>query len=252
MRTVLAETPMSGVLLITLNRPEKCNALNLQLLDELARILVAAEENEAVRCVVITGDERSFSAGADIVAQHEEGANFVFSEARLSNWQRIQNFAKPTIAAVNGYALGGGCELMMLMDFAVAGENAIFGQPEINLGILPGDGATQRLPRLVGRGHAMRLILSGERIGAAQALRIGLVTEVVPTASTVTRALELASTIAAKSPLAARLCKDAIRRGADLPLAAGLLVERDNLMQAFGSTGQREAMSAFVARQTGG
>jgi enoyl-CoA hydratase len=238
--------------LITLSRPEKRNALNLQLLEELAKTLVAAEANEAIRCVVITGDERAFSAGADIAAQYEEGTNFVFSEARLSNWDLIQNFAKPTIAAVNGYALGGGCELMMLMDIAVAGENAIFGQPEIDLGILPGDGATQRLPRLVGRGHAMRLILSGERIDAAQALSIGLVTEVVPTASTVTRALDLASTIAAKSSVAARLAKDAIRRGVDLPLAAGLLIERENLAQAFGSIGQREAMAAFVARRTAG
>src|SRR5438128_1014809 len=137
MQTVLAERPLPGVLLIRLNRPDKRNSLNLQLLNELARVLLAADTNDAVRCVVITGDERSFSAGADIAAQHEDGMKFVFSESRLSNWEHIQNFSKPAIAAVNGYALGGGCELMMLMDFAIAGENAVFGQPEINLGILP-------------------------------------------------------------------------------------------------------------------
>ncbi|MEC5293291.1 MULTISPECIES: enoyl-CoA hydratase-related protein [unclassified Aurantimonas] len=249
MDTLLLDRPRPGVLLVQLNRPAKRNALNIRMVAEIASALAAVEDDESVRCIVVTGDDKAFSAGADIADQHAQGTGAVFSRTRLASWENIQNFRKPIIAAVNGYALGGGCELMMLFDMTIAGDTAVFGQPEINLGIFPGDGATQRLARLIGRGYALRLILSGERIDAAEALRLGLVTQVVPSAQTVERALDLAELIASKSPTAVCLAKEAIVKGGEMALEAGLLLERKNLALAFGSPDQKEGMSAFMEKR---
>lgn len=250
METICIDRPRIGVSLITLNRPTKRNALNVRMVQEIAAALTEAAADDEVRAVVVTGDEQAFSAGADIADQFAKGRDAAFSPVRLKAWDVIQNFPKPSIAAVNGYALGGGAELVMLLDFAIAGDSAVFGQPEINLGILPGDGATQRLARLVGRANALRLILTGERVDAERALRLGLVTEIVPRDQTVSRALDVAETIASKSALAVRYAKDAIVRGFEMPLADGLLLERENLDLVFGSADQLEGMAAFVEKRT--
>jgi len=249
METILSERPHPGVLLVTLNRPAKRNALNVQMVTELGSLFAGAALDDETRCIVLTGDQKAFSAGADIADQHAHGTAVVFSPERLSAWDAIQNFPKPAIAAVNGYALGGGSELAMLCDVIIAGESAIFGQPEINLGIFPGDGATQRLPRRIGVGNALRYILTGARYSARRAYELGLVAEVVPDHETVQRALAVACEVASKSPIAARLAKAAIVEGLDLPLSAGLRLEREKLAMVFGSEGQKEGMATFVGKK---
>lgn len=246
---LLQERPRPGVLLLTLNRPEKLNALNMDLVLELDAVLTGAIDDDDVRCVVLTGNDRAFSSGADISDQHVHGAGVALSEKRLAAWKRISQFPKPTVAAVNGYALGGGCELLMMMDMAIAGTGAMIGQPEINLGIFPGDGGTQRLARITGVKNALRMILSGERIDADEALRINLVTEVVPDNETVTKALDLAEIIASKNPDAARLAKATILDGLELSLEEGLELEHKNIRPLFGADAQRENMARFVSRK---
>jgi enoyl-CoA hydratase len=199
--------------------------------------------------VVITGDERAFSAGADINDQLERGLDSVFSDERLGAWRTVERFPKPLVAAVEGYALGGGCELALLADIVVAGETARFGQPEINIGIMPGDGATQRLARSVGKSMAMKMILSGEMIGADEAKEIGLVAEVTAAGKATERALDLAAGIAEKSPIALRLAKEAVLTAFETPLATGLEIERRNLALAFNSDDQKEGMRAFVEKR---
>jgi enoyl-CoA hydratase len=250
MEFLLTSRPRAGVLLVTLNRPTKRNALNVKLTTEIAETLRHAEKDDDIRAVVITGDEKAFSAGADISDQHHQGADAVFGKARLDALFAIRTFGKPLIGAVDGYALGGGCELMMRCDIVIAGSTARFGLPEINLGIFPGDGATQMLTRLVGRSNALRLILSGEHIDAQEAFRIGLVSEVVEVGKTVGKALDLAELIASKSTVAVRLAKEAVAVGEDLPHEQGLLLEQKNLRLAFGSQGQREGMAAFVGKRS--
>jgi enoyl-CoA hydratase len=244
---LLQQRPAPGVLLLTLNRPDKRNALNRALVYALDEALVAAAADEDVGCVVLTGDPRAFSAGADIHDQHAHGAGVALSEERLAAWQRIADFEKPCIAAVNGYCLGGGNELAMMADFIIAGRNAVFGQPEINLGIFPGDGGTQRLPRLIGAQNAARMILTGERVPAERAWRMGLVSEVVADEDTVAHAVRLAAGIAEKSRLAARLAKATIRRGLDLSLADGLALEHENLLPLFGTEAQKNNMARFAS-----
>jgi enoyl-CoA hydratase len=246
---LLQDRPGGGVLLLTLNRPAKRNALNMELVLALDDALDRAREDETVRCAVVTGDARAFSAGADIHDQHVHGAGVALSETRLAAWRRIGEFPKPIIAAVNGYALGGGAELMMMMDMAIAGRSARIGQPEINLGIFPGDGGTQRLPRLIGEKNALRMILSGEPISAAEAWRMGLVSEVVDDEATVPAALELARRIASHSPQAARQAKATIKAGLDLPLEQGLALEHRNIRPLFGTSGQLEGMAKFVSHK---
>ncbi|MGB6008186.1 enoyl-CoA hydratase/isomerase family protein [Castellaniella sp.] len=244
---LLQQRPAPGVLLLILNRPDKRNALNQALVRALDEALATAAADEDVACVVLTGDQRAFSAGADIHDQHAHGADVALSGERLAAWQRIADFEKPYIAAVNGYCLGGGNELAMMTDFIIAGENAIFGQPEINLGIFPGDGGTQRLPRLIGAKNAARMILTGERVSAERAWRMGLVSEVVANDDTVTHAVRLAAGIAGKSRQAARLAKATIRDGLDLTLADGLKLEHDNLRPLFGTDAQKDNMARFAA-----
>jgi enoyl-CoA hydratase len=249
MPLILVDKPSEHVLLLTLNRPEKRNALSVALLRELAAVLDRAEADPDIRCVVLTGDERAFSAGADIADQHERGTDSALGSDRLSYWAVVEAFPKPKIAAVRGFALGGGNELVLLCDFAIAGEGAIFGLPEISLGIFPGDGATQRLPRLIGRSNALRLIMSGERVPARSAYDMGLVSEVVPDEQAVPRALEIAALIASRSPAAVRLAKETILTGAEMPLADALRLERSNLAKLFGTEDQKEGMAAFVEKR---
>jgi enoyl-CoA hydratase len=242
---LVVDRARGAVWLLTLNRPAARNALTTPLLARLAATLAAAEDDETVRSVVLTGGPDCFAAGADIgeLADKDEAA--AAADPRVGHWAAIRRFAKPLIAAVNGWCLGGGNELAMACDIVIAGDNASFGQPEINLAILPGAGGTQLLPRLVGKPLAMKLILSGAPLSAAEALAAGLVAELVPAAETIGRALDLAARIAEKSPLALRLSKQAVLAAYDLPLADGLAFERQGFARLCGSADKREGVAAF-------
>lgn len=236
---------------ITIDRPEKRNALNGQVRRELMAALDQLESESAVRVVVITGaGEKAFVAGADI----GEFADRTPMEQRAAMegrrvFEAIAAFPRPVIASVNGYALGGGCELALACDLRIAARSARFGQPEVNLGILPGGGGTQRLPRLVGLGRAMRLILTGELIGAEEAERIGLVDEVVDDGELRARTLELAGSIAKHSPVALKLIKEAVLASAEMPLSAGLAFERELFISAFSSDDRTEGVAAFLEKR---
>ena len=247
--TILRTTPRPGVLLLTLNRPEKLNALNVEMLGALAGALDGARDDNGIRCVVLAGDARAFCAGTDITEMAEGGLALLESEARAGAWTVIERFPKPLLAAVAGLAFGGGHELAMLCDIVIAGEAARFAQPEINIGILPGDGATQRIPRTAGKSLAMKLVLSGAPIDAATALAAGLVAEVVPDDETLDRALDLAASIAEKSPIALRLAKQAVLAAYETNLAAGLEEERRILARAFASEDREEGMRAFLEKR---
>ena len=247
--TILRATPRPGVLLLTLNRPEKRNALNVEMLGALAAALEEAGADDGVRCVVLAGDARAFCAGTDIAEMAEGGLAVLESAARAGAWTAIERFPKPLLAAVAGLAFGGGHELAMLCDIVIAGERARFAQPEINIGILPGDGATQRIPRTAGKSLAMKLVLSGAPIDAATALAAGLVAEVVPDDETLDRALDLAASIAEKSPIALRLAKEAVLAAYETNLADGLKEERRILARAFATEDRAEGMRAFLEKR---
>jgi enoyl-CoA hydratase/carnithine racemase len=246
---VWADNPARGVLVLTLNRPLKANSLSTELIQQLCRRLREALADSAVACVVLTGSERIFSAGADISGMANQGVEWYLNPERLARWREIQDFAKPIIAAVNGPAIGGGCELAMLCDVIIAGENASFGQGEIAVGIIPGDGGTQRLPRAVGKSLAMQMILTGERISAQRACQAGLVSEVVPTAHTIVRAVEIASVIASRAPLSVQLAKRAALAAWQLPLKEGLDFERSMVVEAFKTEDRAEGMNAFLQKR---
>lgn len=246
---VVVSSPRPGVQLIRLNRPKQLNALSGALLIELATALGQAEGDHDVRCVVLTGNDKAFSAGADIKEMMVKGLEAIENRARQTAWRTIESFQKPMIAAVTGIAFGGGHELMMLADIVVAAEDARFAQPEINIGILPGDGATQRLTRVIGKSMAMKLVLTGEAIDAQMALRLGLVAEVVPTAMALERALALAETIAAKPPVAVRLAKRAVLAAYETTLSAGLESERQAIRLAFNTADREEGMRAFAEKR---
>lgn len=246
---ILVEHPGTNVMLVSLRRPEARNALRNQTLRELAAALDAAGRDDTVRAVVIAGDDRYFAAGADIKEMAALGPIDAVTDVRPQYWKRIAAFDKPLIAAVNGYALGGGCELVMHADIAIAGRGARFGQPEINLGTIPGAGGTQRLIRTVGKPLAMKMILSGEMIDAPAALAAGLVAEVVEDASTRARALEIATVIAAKSPLAVQLAKESALRSFELGLDAGLAFERKSFSLLAASEDRREGIAAFFEKR---
>jgi enoyl-CoA hydratase len=246
---VLAARPAAGVLLLTLNRPEKLNALSKQLLSQLADHLHQAEADGAVGCVVLTGAGRAFAAGADISDMLVRGAASYADPERLENWRRIEAFAKPIIAAVNGYALGGGLELALLCDIIIASEAARFGTPEIKIGSFPGDGGTQRLPRLVGRSFAMQMVLTGEMVGADLAERKGLVSEVLPAAQLLPRALELANLIAAKSVAITPYAKRSVRASDECGLAEGLVLEHRLTLEAFAKDDRIEGLRAFAEKR---
>jgi enoyl-CoA hydratase len=242
-------TPSPGVVQITLNRPAKHNALSQALIMELADALDGAAEDAAVGCVVLTGSERAFSAGVDITEMQARGLVAITNRQRQGAWERIERFPKPLIAAVRGIAYGGGHELALLADFIIAAETARFAQPEINIGILPGDGATQRLARVAGKALTMKMVLTGEPIDAATALQAGLVAEVVPAERTLPRALELAGTIARKAPISLRLAKEAVLASYETPLREGLATERRAIALAFTTQDQHEGMTAFLEKR---
>ena len=241
--------PQPGIVLVSLRRPDARNALRNQTLREVAAALDAAGCDDGIRVAVIAGDERYFAAGADIKEMARLGPIDALSDMRPQYWKRIAAFEKPLIAAVNGYALGGGCELVMHADIAIAGKGARFGQPEINLGTIPGAGGTQRLIRTVGKPLAMKMILSGEMIDAPMALAAGLVAEVVDDADTLARAIEAALVIAAKSPLALRLAKEALLRSFETGLEAGLAFERKSFSLLAASEDRREGIAAFFEKR---
>jgi enoyl-CoA hydratase len=246
---VRVERSVPGVVLIRLNRPEKRNALNTAVLVQLAERLREIQEDESVRCAVLTGDTKAFSAGADISEMLEGGVDILRSSERAAAWQIIAEFPKPMIAAVNGVAFGGGNELAMLADLIVASEDSRFGQPEAAIGGMPGDGATQRLPRFVGRGAAMQILLTGTPINAAAALRLGLINEVTAPAATVERALTIAQEIAAIAPLAARAVKRAVMKTWELPLSEGLAFEKREMLALAESRDREEGLAAFIERR---
>ena len=248
--TLIVETPSAGVTLVRLNRPEALNALNSQLLGELSAALDAAEADEAVRCVVITGSERAFAAGADIKEMSTKTYAEMFKQDFFgASARRIEQFRKPIVAAVAGYALGGGCELAMLCDFIIAAETAKFGQPEINLGVAPGIGGTQRLTRFVGKSKAMEMILTGRMMDAAEAERSGLVSRVVPADKLVEEALAAAAKIAGQSPLAVMMNKELVETAYETTLSTGVAVERRLFHSLFAFDDQKEGMAAFVEKR---
>lgn len=246
-QTIKVSRPAEHVLLITLDRGKALNALSKGLLVELATTLDAAVADDAVRAVVLTGDERSFSAGADIKEMPDGGIPMFAEIGRLKAWKTIERFPKPLVAAVNGYALGGGCELTLLCDIVIAGENARFGTPEIKIAAFPGDGGTQRLPRLIGKTRAMMMILTGEFIDAGTARDWGLAVEVVPTDRTIARAVEVASLIAANSPIAVRMAKEEVLMTFDKPLDESLSLERKMLL--WQTNDHDEGIAAFVEKR---
>jgi len=242
--------PVDGVALVTIERPEVLNALNFDLLDRLVEALVALDADPRCRAIVITGSgTRAFAAGADIRELAVQTPVTLLVDDRFAVWERIAATRTPLIAAVRGFALGGGCELAMTCDLIVAGDDAQFGQPEINLGVMPGAGGTQRLTRAIGRARAMDLILTGRTIRAAEAESMGLVSRVVPADRTLDEALELARTIAAKAPVAVLAAKEAVRLAEELPLAAGLRHERRAFFALFATEDQTEGMAAFAEKR---
>ena len=248
-RNILLETD-GAVLTITLNRPKALNALNSELLDELVHALETADADESVHAIVLTGSERAFAAGADIKEMAPKSYMDMFKTnffAAVSD--RIAAIRKPLVAAVAGYALGGGCELAMLCDFIIATDNAKFGQPEINLGVMPGIGGTQRLTRLVGKSKAMEMCLTGRMMDAAEAERSGLVSRVVPAADLVSEARKAAQAIAAQSLPIVMMTKEAINRAYETTLAEGLRFERRVFHAMFATEDQKEGMAAFAEKR---
>ena len=238
------------VCVITLNRPSALNALNNQLIDEIGHAVTSAENNDKIRCMVITGSEKAFAAGADI----KEMAEKTFVEVTTTDlfgasMMPIQNAKKPIIAAVSGYALGGGCELAMMCDFIICSESAKFGQPEINLGVISGIGGTQRLTRIVGKPKAMDMHLTGRFMDAQEAERAGLVSRVVPDKLLMEVTLEVAVKIAEKSQLALKAVKDSVNRSFETTLSEGLLFERRVFHSMFATDDQKEGMSAFLEKR---
>ena len=242
------ETPIATV---TLNRPKVLNALSPDLIHELTSALADLDADESVRSVVLTGGQKVFAAGADIGDMADRSAVDQLSRDQTGRWAPLAGFSKPLIAAVNGYALGGGCEVALMCDMIVAGETARFGQPEINLGIIPGAGGTQRWPRSAGKYAAMEVMLTGAPVTAQRACELGIVNKVVPAEMTITIAKRLARQIAEKPPLAARMAKEAVLKAFEAPLAEGLASERKSFYFLFATEDQKEGMHAFLEKRKG-
>ena len=237
------------VALVRLNRPRQLNALNGPFMDALCDALEALDRDDAIRVLVVTGTDRAFAAGADIAEMADASPIDMLKTNRIAQWDRVRRIGKPVIAAVAGWCLGGGCELAMTLDLIIAGEGARFGQPEIKIGIMPGAGGTQRLPRAVGKSKAMEMILTGEPITAAEAERIGLVSRVVPDELVVDDALTLAAEIAKRAPLALRLAKESVNNAYEMSLTDGLAHERRLFYLLFSSADQKEGMAAFLEKR---
>ncbi|MBP6118077.1 MAG: enoyl-CoA hydratase [Giesbergeria sp.] len=248
--TIEVRTEAEKVGVITLNRPKQLNALNDQLMDELGEALQAFDRDEAIGCIVLTGSEKAFAAGADIGAM----AKFSFADAYKGdyisrNWETIRSIRKPVIAAVSGFALGGGCELAMMCDFIIAADNAKFGQPEIKLGVIPGAGGTQRLPRAVGKSKAMDMALTGRMMDAVEAERAGLVSRVVPLDKLQDEALGAALVISDFSRIAVMAAKESVNRAFESGLSDGVMFERRLFHALFATADQKEGMDAFVNKR---
>ncbi len=245
----VTENARPYVALIQLNRPKELNALNLQLMGEIRDTLKKLDENDEVRVVVITGNERAFAAGADIKQMAGKTAIDMLNIDQFSTWDQIRKTKKPIIAAVSGFALGGGCELAMTCDMIIASETAKFGQPEIKIGTMPGAGGTQRLTKALGKAKAMELVLTGDFLSAEDACSYGLVNRVVPVELYLEEAFRLAAKIAAMSPVGVKLAKESINRSYETHLDEGLHFERKNFYLTFASEDQKEGMNAFIEKR---
>lgn len=249
MSVVLLERPSEGVALLRLNRPDRLNALNMAVRESLASHITHLASEDSVRCVVITGDDKAFAAGADVAELAERTAtDEAFARSRAA-WAAIERYRRPIIAAVSGFALGGGCELALHCDIIIAGQGAKLGQPEVKLGIMPGAGGTQRFVRAVGKFAAMRWLLTGDLLSAPEAERLGLVSEVVPDGEVLPHALEIATRIAALPPVAVAAIKEVVLLGADLPLDAALRLEGQSFQMLFATADRAEGMRAFLERR---
>jgi len=249
MSEVLLERPVPDIAVVRLNRPEVRNALNMAVRQQLADHFAALGADEATRCIILTGGEKVFAAGADLRDMVDRTPVDLLLRRSEKLWQPIASCPKPVIAAVNGYALGGGCELAMHADIIIAGEGASFGQPEVRVGIMPGAGGTQRLTRAAGKYRAMRMLLTGEPVPARDALAMGLVSEVVPDDEVFDAALRVAKTIAALPPLAVMQIKEAVLAGQDASLEAAMTIERKAFQLLFASADQKEGMRAFLEKR---
>ncbi|MPZ57038.1 MAG: enoyl-CoA hydratase [Rhizobiales bacterium] len=246
--TIIVET-RGRVGLIRLNRPQALNALNTKLMTELSTAVDAFEADAGIGCILITGSEKAFAAGADIKEMADKSFLDAFYGDFTADWHRVAHARKPTIAAVAGYALGGGCELAMLCDIIIAADNAKFGQPEIKLGVIPGIGGTQRLTHAVGKAKAMDLILTGRMMDAVEAERSGLVARVVPLATLMDEAMKVAETIAGMSLPAVMIAKEAVNRAFEISLAEGVAFERRVFHSLFATQDQKEGMAAFLEKR---
>ena len=248
--TILVEH-RGPVTLITLNRPQALNALNSQVLADLISAFAAFDVDDSQRCAVLTGSEKAFAAGADIKEMQSQSFAEMYGKNYFAGYDRVTATRKPWIAAVNGFALGGGCELAMMADFIIAGDNAKFGQPEIKLAVTPGMGGSQRLTRAIGKAKAMEMCLTGRMMDAADAERSGLVARVVPAAELIDEAIRTAEAIAAMAPLAALATKEMVNAAFEMTLQQGVLFERRLFHGLFGSEDQKEGMAAFVEKRPG-
>jgi enoyl-CoA hydratase len=241
--------PAPGVGAIKLNRPQVLNALSLQTMIELVGAFETYDADPEIRCIVLHGNEKAFAAGADITEMSDATAVNMLERDQFTRWERIRQTKTPVIAAVSGFALGGGCELAMLCDMIVASDTAQFGQPEINIGVMPGAGGTQRMTRAVGKALAMEIVLTGRAISAQRALQAGLVNRIAPVSVYLEEAIALAKEVASKAPVAARLAKESVLKAFSSTLEGGLEFERKNFYLLFATEDQKEGMSAFVEKR---
>jgi enoyl-CoA hydratase len=246
--TILTET-RGRVALITLNRPKALNALNAAAMKDITSALADSDADEAIGCIVLTGSEKAFAAGADIKEMHDLDYPDVFLKDWFAGWERMTATRKPIVAAVAGYALGGGCELAMMCDIIIAADNARFGQPEIRLGVIPGIGGSQRLTRQIGKSKAMEMCLTGRTMDADEAERAGLVARIVPAADLLAEAMKTAEAIAAMSLPSVMLAKEAINRAYEVTLSEGIRFERRLFQLAFATADRKEGMAAFVEKR---
>ena len=240
-----------AVTLVTLNRPQALNALNSQTLSDLIAAFAAYDADDSQRCLVLTGSEKAFAAGADIKEMQAQGFASMYSSNFFAGWEQVTRTRKPWLAAVSGFALGGGCEVAMMADFIIASDTARFGQPEIKLGVTPGMGGSQRLSHAIGKAKAMEMCLTGRMMGAEEAERSGLVAKVVPAADLLVEAMKTAQAIAGMAPLAAMATKEMVNATFEMSLAQGINFERRLFHGLFGSDDQKEGMAAFVEKRPG-
>ncbi len=246
--TVLTET-RGRVGIVTLNRPQAMNAFNITMLSELFDALEAFDKDENIGALVVTGNEKAFAAGADIKEMADATPFQMITEARVDVWDRIRGIKKPVIAAVSGWALGGGCEFVLSCDMVIASESAKFGQPEITIGIIPGAGGTQRLARLVGKNLTMEMVINNRTLSAAEALQFGLANRVVPVDGYLNAAVAFAEEIASRAPMAVRMAKDSVNAAFETTLTEGLKAEKRNFYPLFSTEDQKEGMQAFIEKR---